>query len=111
MKASIHDAGILRALGPIEVTAYRRSRGWRQTERLGDSGTVWTSTAPAGEEYEILVPLNREVRDYVPRMAEVLQTLETSESRPQPEILRDITTTTADVVRVRLQRGAVEDGT
>ncbi|MCW3097840.1 MAG: hypothetical protein JWL77_3458 [Chthonomonadaceae bacterium] len=110
MKVTIHDAEVLRSLGSLEVAAYLRSHGWRQTQRIGDKGAVWITPSSSGEEFEILLPLDRHLRDYVPRMAEVLQILEVAESRSQPEILRDVTLSTSDVIRVRLEHGVVEGG-
>ena len=110
MKVTIHDADALRALGSLEVAAYLRSHGWRQTQRIGGKGSVWITPSPSGEEFEILLPQDRHLRDYVPRMAEVLQILEVAEARSQPEILRDVVFSASDVIRVRLENGVVEGG-
>lgn len=111
MKATIHDAAALRTLGPLDVAAYLRSSGWRQVDRIGDRGVVWTLGPAGGAEFEMLVPLSRELGDFVPRMADVLRTLEIAEQRSQLEILRDLTTLAADVIRVRALQPDVQDGT
>lgn len=72
---------------------------------------MWTHKPSGGREYEILLPLTREVRDFVPRMAEALRTLEAAEARPQRAILDDLVSTPADVVRVRSHYADTTDGT
>src|SRR5206468_4676937 len=62
-------------------------------------------------ELENLMPLRTELRDFVPRMAEVLSMLELAEQRPQPDILEDISAATFDIVRIRLLGQQFDDGT
>src|SRR5262249_46709507 len=54
-----------------------------------------------GEELELLLPLRPDFADYTARMAEVLHVLEVAEGRSQLEILHDLNTAHADVVRIR----------
>jgi antitoxin component of RelBE/YafQ-DinJ toxin-antitoxin module len=111
MIAIIQDAETLRSVGPIEFSAYLRSRAWQQIEQIGDRGTVWTKQASKDEDYEILLPLDRTSSEYARRVSEALQTLAVAEERDEIQVLRDITMTTSDVVRVRLQHGLIEHGT
>jgi hypothetical protein len=111
MKATIYDSTSLRALGPLEVAAYLRSTGWRQVDRLGDRGVVWTFTASNGDGFEILLPLNRDLADFLPRMADVISVLERAERRSQLEIVRDLIAAPADVIRIRAQQPESRDGT
>jgi len=111
MKATIYDSTSLRALGPLEVAAYLRSTGWRQVDRLGDRGVVWTFTASNGDGFEILLPLNRDLADFLPRMADALSVLERAERRSQLEIVRDLIAAPADVIRIRAQQPESRDGT
>jgi len=53
------------------------------------------------------LPTRRDLGDYVLRMGEVLRTLSNAEGRSELEILRDIQTTTADLIRVRAVSGDV----
>jgi hypothetical protein len=62
-----------------------------------------------GNEFELLVPLSHDLRDFPERMSEILQTLEVVEKRDQIQILSDLTSARADVVRIR--RPGAEDGT
>jgi hypothetical protein len=89
----------LGARRPLELAAYLRSRGWWEAERLGERAAVWLAKR-GGEELEILLPLEATLGNYLPRMAEVLSTLEAFEARPRSAILDDVATT-ADTVRFR----------
>lgn len=111
MIATIRDAEILRTVRPAEAAAYLRNHAWKQTEALGERATVWMKSAGEAGEYEILLPMDITLRDYARRITEVLQTLEGAEARSQIAIVRDIATATADVVRIRLQHGSIENGT
>lgn len=94
------DMESLRALRPLELAAYLRSRGWREVERLGERASVWRVEG-GGEEMELLLPLDPALGDYLPRMAEAVSTLEATESRPASELLGDVAAATADTVRFR----------
>jgi hypothetical protein len=90
VKARAYDLEILNALRPLEIAAYLRSRGWQQVERIGDAGSVWTQATKNGEGFEILLPYDRTYGDYLPRLADLLGTLEVAEERPQPAIVNDL---------------------
>ncbi len=109
MKVAVRDAAVLGALHPLDVAAYLRSTGWRPVERIGDKGTAWTRAAASGDEAEILLPLRPELRDFTARMADVLATLATVEDRSQLDLLRDISCSSADLIRLELSGPAVVD--
>lgn len=111
MKVTIRDADVLGALPPLGVAAYLRSKGWRQSDVVGNKASVWTSDREGMAEFEILLPLSRELGDFAVRMAEIVATLEVAERRPQLQILEDIGDATADVIRVQIEGAGVEDGT
>jgi hypothetical protein len=111
MKATVRDTTVLRSLSPLEMAAYLRGHGWKQTGKLGDNAIIWTLPAPEGGEYEILLPLQTSFSDYARRTAEILQTLEVAEARSQLEILRDIQSATSDVIRIRVKQSLTEEGT
>lgn len=110
MKASIRDAETLNTLSPREVAAYLRSRHWKQFERLGRRGEVWTLEPESGQSFEVLLPLDRALADYTRRMADILSALEKIEERSQLEIFKDVAESTLDIVRIRLAGSDFEDG-
>jgi hypothetical protein len=109
MKASIRDETTLSTIVPVDTAAYLRTHGWREAERTDLRCAVWVKSLER-DEFEVLLPLDRGFRDYALRMAELLATLELVEKRSQLEILRDISTTFADVIRIRSQHEGSKDG-
>lgn len=110
MKAIVQDTEVLKSLAPLEIAAYLRGQHWRQVEWIGRKGTVWASTLEGGGEVEALLPTDRTLRDYPDRMRDLLDLLAKVEDRSQLEILEDISTSTEDVIRLRLVSPAIESG-
>jgi hypothetical protein len=105
MKARITDRKVLESLRPFEVSAYLRSTGWTLAGFMGDSATVWNQG-----ERRVWLPQDIAFADYARRLAEILETLAETESRSELEIVRDLATATADVVRVRVASALASDG-
>ena len=111
MKVEVRDADALSAMKPLEVAAYLRAMGWCQEADFEDKGSLWLKTNAAGEEFDVTLPLRPDLADYTLRMGEFLRTLALAEDRSELEVLRDVMTTTADLVRVRAPSYLGEDGT
>ena len=107
MRTTIRDIETLASIRPLEMVAYLRANGWQQEQKL-ELGAFWIKETQ-NETFELLLPLDPKVRDLPNRMAEVLRTLEEAEQRSQLEIVEDVVTTSADVVRPRLP-GAQHSG-
>jgi hypothetical protein len=101
MKVSVRDTETLKSLRPLELVQYLRVNGWQQSQQIPDKAYYWLGKGITGEELEILLPLRPDFADYTARMAEVLHVLEVAEGRSQLEILHDLSTSNADVVRIR----------
>lgn len=110
MKAQIRDVDALRALKPLEVSAYLRAKGWRQASDLRGKASLWL-LAREGDEFDVTVPQRREMGDYALRISEVLETLAKVEQRSELDVLRDLLTVTADLIRVRAPSQDAENGT
>jgi len=100
MRATIQDAKALSVLRPLDIVAYLRSREWQEVQRL-ERGALWAKEI-SHDTFEVLVPLDVTVRDFVNRMADALKSLEEAEQRSQFEIYEDLIITSADVIRPRL---------
>ena len=107
MKVTVQDPTALRGLKPLEVAAYLRAKGWRQEADLAGKGSLWVFNS----EFDVTLPARRDLGDYVLRMGEVLRTLAAAEDRSELEVLRDVQTTTADLIRVRAPSRDAEAGT
>ncbi|QDG50209.1 hypothetical protein FIV42_05540 [Persicimonas caeni] len=102
MKVDIRDKETFQSLTPLEVVSYLRASGWTQVETIGEQAAIWTSALDSGQEVELLVPLDRNLRDYALRTADLFQSLARAEGRSQLALLRDVQSSAVDTVRVRL---------
>jgi hypothetical protein len=107
MKATIRDAEALGSIRPLEFAAYLRAAGWQQVVSEEGRYAIWQCE---GAPEDLLLPLDRNFRDYPNRIGEALQLLERTEQRSELEILSDLSTASADVLRVRLHEGDVVSG-
>ncbi len=112
MKAQIKDNETLSSLRPLELAEYLGTNGWTQGAGtvLGGKATLWIFRSSDNLEYEILIPREISLRDYPMRVSEALKTLEVVEQRSQLEILSDISTSSADIIRIPIQTGTSRDG-
>jgi hypothetical protein len=105
MNARITDRKVLESLRPFEVSAYLRSTGWTLAGFMGESATVWNRG-----DRRVWLPQDISFADYARRLAEILETLAETESRSELEIVRDLATAAADIVRVRVVSALASDG-
>ncbi len=110
MKVQIRDVDALRALKPLEVSAYLRAKGWRQAADLHGKASLWLLTSE-GNEFDVTVPQRRDMGDYALRISEVLETLAKLEQRSELDVLRDLLTAAADLIRVRSPSQDADNGT
>lgn len=104
MKVDIRDEGALAAVSPLDLLAYLRTGGWAEVRNEPGRFAIWIMGKSDNPEAEILLPLDRTVRDFARRIHEALEELERVERRSELEILHDLATTSADVIRVRLDQ-------
>jgi hypothetical protein len=111
VKVTIRDKETLSSIHPLDVAAYLRSHGWHEAAVEPGKVAWWTWTDPAGNPFEVLLPLDRRLADFAYRMSDILKALEVAEQRTQIEILRDIEATSADLVRIPATYPEAGDGT
>ena len=109
MNVLIQDREPFEKLNPVDVAAYLRAEGWQEVENQPDRLSVWT-TDLGGERLEVLLPLNRRLRDFASRLAELVGTLATKEDRSRLEVLSDLQIAGSDVIRVRYRHASAGDG-
>ncbi len=105
MNVRITDKKVFEGLKPLDVVTYLRTTGWILTGVYRDSASIWKHNG-----HQVMVPQETAFADYARRLADVMEVLAETESRSPLEILRDLTTSTADVVRVRLTSPSIVDG-
>jgi hypothetical protein len=92
------DQADLDAVTPADVARYLAGTGWSQQQRAPHL-SVWTT---ADDEFEVLLPLNAEFRDYHARLRDAVQTIALSEERTVREVMADVAATTVDTQHFRL---------
>lgn len=110
MKIEIQDVEAVRAIRPVDAALYLRAKGWRQISSQPGRSSTWIISA-GDEEYEALLPMNLELRDYALRVSELLGVLAAAEKRSQWQVYSDLLTVTADVLRIRIMDPELADGT
>jgi len=109
VKVTIRDREVLNSLRPVDVISYLRAAGWSREADIGDKASIWVNTGnPA---FDLVVPLRRDAADFAIRIAEVLGILEAVEQRSQEQLLKDLLTASADLVRIRALAAQTADGT
>lgn len=96
------DASLFDAIQPQEVKAYLESRGWIEHEQIGEKASIWIWTCEDGGEFEILLPLQKELKDYSLSLFNLVETLGVAEKRPEIEILNSLLNYSSDVLQVRI---------
>lgn len=112
MKVEIRDADAVQAIMPADAALYLRAAGWtrQQSDAPPGRASAWLRTVD-NEEFEALLPMDRELRDYAMRMGELLCVLSAAEKRPQTLVYSDLLTITSDVTRIRISDPELTDGT
>ena len=106
MRVDIRDVDSVKALNPLEIASYLRASNWTQADVSKGRYAVWV----LHDDVEAMVPLRTDTADYALRMGDLLRTLSVVEDRSQAELLTDLLTTNADVVRLRLVDDDLSDG-
>ncbi len=96
------DASLLEVVQPQEVKAYLESRGWVEHDQIGEKASIWIQTCEDGDEFEILLPLQKELKDYSLSLFNLVETLGVAEQRPEIEILNSLLNYSSDVLQVRI---------
>jgi len=106
MRVDIRDVDTVKALNPLEIASYLRASNWTQADMLNGQYAVWM----LHHDVEAMVPLRTDTADYALRMGDLLRTLSIVEDRSQADLLADLLTTNADVVRLRMVDDDLSDG-
>lgn len=101
MTAGFFDRRLLQSIRPLDVGAYLRTRAWKESEVDADVSTTWVRKH-AGEEFEVLLPLKSDLRDFTARITQLVETLSQVESRSAGAVIRDLLTSGVDVIRVQV---------
>ena len=106
MNGKLTDESVLSQITPSELTAYVKSRGWRNAEPYGDIGHIYEldSATP-----NIVIPASKHFADYTLVLRRLIDILAGVEERDQRTIVRDLIRADVDQVRFRVS-DANDDG-
>lgn len=91
----------LGALRPDDVQVYLTSHGWKRDETTSTAnGSVYAY--PGLSDAEALLPARRDLVDFVERMADTVHMLAAVEGRDPSQILADLSSPPADVLRLQV---------
>ncbi|WP_329111344.1 hypothetical protein [Micromonospora sp. NBC_01699] len=97
---SADELGAASALTPETLSRYLSSTGWAPEQHL-ERATLWSRREDDGD-FQVLVPGDRDLRDYASRVSDLLTTVAAVEERPIRLLLDDLETTGADTLSFRL---------
>jgi hypothetical protein len=91
----------LAALRSEDVQLYLASQGWKRDDAASTArGNVYRY--PAFQDAEALLPARRDLADYTERMGNVVQMLAAVEQRSVWQVMADLSTPPADVLRLQV---------
>jgi hypothetical protein len=90
VKVTITDKEALAALSWQALRTYLNAAGWKHIDDVTDKAEVYEAPGKNGRRREILVPLRRDLADYVSRMADAVTLLARVEDRSELEVYEDL---------------------
>jgi hypothetical protein len=101
-----HD--LVAQLKPQQVRAYALAKGWKRAPNKRPEVAVFNS--PNQGDEQLIIPVEESLTDYTKRLREVVDVLAAFESRPAVEVLGDLLTPEADVLRFRTRSASAARG-
>ncbi|MCA6503152.1 MAG: hypothetical protein IM585_22065 [Pseudanabaena sp. M135S2SP2A07QC] len=112
MKVSIKDSEVLKRINPLDVSTYLAYKSWQLVNEIPNRASIWTYTdSTNNNEFEILLPLNPQFKDFPTRISEIISTLEVVESQTQTSILEKLQNVFSNIINLRLTDRDFHDGT
>lgn len=96
-------------VSPEQLETYLRNAHWIQTGKLRSVATIWNRQDDP--DAEVVLPLSRSVKDYVPRLRDALVAVASFEKRDVLDVISDIGRMFANVITVRVIHADTDDGT
>ncbi|MCT7361043.1 hypothetical protein [Thalassolituus pacificus] len=101
---------IIHSLRPNQMLAYLASQGWREDGAIGEAASVWHRTEDENYDFEIILPLKYDLKDYVQRSYDLVNVLAKFENRSFRDVVDDLINFHADVIKIRVVHNDVENG-
>lgn len=97
MSKPLLDPEHLRLISPASLTAYARSRGWRQAEPYGKTSDVYVHP----KQHDLILPRKSGIRDYARVVAGTIEDLAEIEGSDVLTVYRRLQKADRDEIRVR----------
>lgn len=93
-------SAIANPLSGEDLARYLTATGWKETNRVRGIAAVWQN--PEIQASEVLLPLDRSLRDYEDRIRDAINALAEQEGRKATELVRDVGLMNNNLVSVRV---------
>lgn len=78
VKSTVRGSETLKTIEPEQLAAYLLAHGWYEDRPLLENATIWLYKGDEAGEFEILLPVRRELGDYAARISDAIKTLDSS---------------------------------
>jgi uncharacterized Zn finger protein len=78
------------SINPIQIQTYLLSNGWIEEGKVNEIASIWHRSEVDKVEFEILLPENKSLKDFIQRIIDLVQVLSVFEDRKSEDILNDI---------------------
>jgi hypothetical protein len=111
MKVSIQSLATFEHVKPTDIAAYAATSGWQLLQDRPGHSSRFTKKLPGGEMAELLVPFDRQLKDFSLRVADAIKLLSVVEDRSELALLDDVMISGMDVFRFQVVTPEVVSGT
>ena len=99
MILNFNDESIISRILPLHCTSYLESKGWIEIDRDCHRSTVWQKSVNEKDEY-VLLPMDTDLKDYIARIVDLVDTLKRLEGRALECIVADLLQSNSDTFRI-----------
>lgn len=110
MKISFNSIDLIEKLNPIDFATYLSCTDWNLFPTKRTFLKIYQRTLPDGRNFQVNVPVDKNLSDYSNAMQEAIVTVATVENRSINQILSSISNVSKDVIRVRLESKSINAG-
>lgn len=94
-----------------QIKGYLVSGGWVEDGEIGSIATVWHRPSIENSDFEILLPEDDSIKDYLDRVIDIFHVLSEFENKREISVLEEVLRFYSDLVRVRVVHEDVANGT
>ena len=100
----------VKALTPNQLSTYLLSQNWIEDGRIGDVASVWHRRELENKQFELVLPLKLDLKDYQNSVLDLIKKLSEFEKRSLSDVSNSLSNFNADVIKIRVIHEDVESG-